>query len=314
VDTAAPMLLQSYGIGPLHANTVLVNWFGQSGAGIHGLQALKYGASLKTSYRMGYNLVLLHYEPARWEALMQSELKPRRIDVWWRADATSRLMLLLAYLMTRHKDWQKAEIRVLTAGSGQRLTQAKEELAQTLEEVRIDARPQIVPALTPEVVVAESAGSSLVFLPFMIRQFKLTDINGLSLDRTLPQLPPTALALAAEDIDLDAEPEEGIAGELAAALDALQEAEQHAARTDKESAITRKNVEALKHELETVKTQGPSDALTELENNLAQAEEQAQQAFRKAAKARAKADEAARTVQQLGGPPVEKTKESTGGR
>ncbi len=311
VDTAAPMLLQSYGIGPLHANTVLVNWFGQSGAGIHGLQALKYGASLKTSYRMGYNLVLLHYDPPRWETLVQSELRQRRIDVWWRADATSRLMLLLAYLMTRHKDWQKAEIRVLTAGSGKRLSQAKEELAQILEEVRIDARPQIVSALTPEVVVAESSGSSLVFLPFMIRQFKLTDIHGMSLDRTLPQLPPTALVLAAEDIDLDAEPEEGIAGELAAALDALQEAEKHAARTGKELAHAQDKAEALKQEWEAAKAQGSSDALTELGNNLALAEDQAQQAFRKAAKARAKADAAAQTVQQLGGPSIEKTKEPT---
>ncbi len=311
VDTAAPMLLQSYGIGPLHANSVLINWFGQSGAGIHGLQALKYGASLKTSYRMGYNLILLHYDPTRWETLMQSEPRQRRIDVWWRADATSRLMLLLAYLMTRHKDWQKAEIRVLTAGSGERLTQAKEELAQMLEEVRIDARPQIVPELTPEVVVVESARSSFVFSPFIFRQFKLADINGLSLDRTLPQLPPTALVMAAEDIDLDAEPEEGIAGELAASLDALQAAEQRAAKTEKELAQARKNAETLKHQLQIAEEQAISDDIPELENNLARAETLSQQTFRKAAKARAKADDAAQTVQELGGPSVEKTKDST---
>jgi amino acid transporter len=212
VGAAAPLLLQSYGIGPLHANTVLVNWLGQSGVGIQGLQALKYGASLKTSFRMGYNLVLLHFDPVRWETLLQTDPDRRRIDVWWRADATSRLMLLLAYLTTRHRDWQKAEIRVLTAGTGERLARAREELARMLEEVRIDALPRIVPSLMPEVVVSESADSTMVLLPFKIRQSKLTDINDLSLDRTLPQLPPTALVMAAEDIDLDAEPEEGAAG------------------------------------------------------------------------------------------------------
>lgn len=305
LDTAAPMLLQSYGIGPLHANIVLVNWFGQSGTGIHGLQALKYSASLRTSYRMGYNLILLHFEPTRWRSLLESDPRQRRIDVWWRGDATSRLALLFAYLMTRCQEWQKAEIRVLTAGSGKRLRQAKEDMAQMLEEVRIDAEPKIVPAINSEVVVAESAQSSLVFLPFMIRQFKLTDINGLSLDRTLFQLPPTALVMASEDIDLDAEPEEGAAGQLAAAMDALREAELQADKTEKELLRARKNVESLKTELEAEKAQNPSETLSELEKSLTQAEQQAEKAFRKAAKARAKSDDAAQMVQKLGGPAVE---------
>ncbi len=307
IDTATPVLLQSYGIGPLHANTVLVNWYGQSGTGIHGLQALKYGAQLKTSYRMGYNLILLHHDRTRWETLMQSQRRGRLIDVWWRADATSRLMLLLAYLTTRHPDWSKAEIRVLTSGKGAGLTQAREEIAQMLEEVRIDAQSKIVAALTPEVVVAESSGSALVFLPFKIQQFKLTDINGLSLDRTLPQLPPTALVMAAEDIDLDAEPEEGAAGELAAAMDVLQEARDQVEKTEKELAHAGKKIETLKAQLAADGSQYSPEKRAEIETSLEQAEQEAQRAFRKAAKARAKADNADQTVQQMGGPASEES-------
>jgi len=44
-----------------------------------------------------------------------------------------------------------------------------------------------------------------------------------------------ALVLAAEDIELDAEPEEGIAGEIAAALDILADAEKKARKTEKEA-------------------------------------------------------------------------------
>ena len=312
IGPAVPLLLQSYGIGPLHANTVLVNWFGQTGVGIQGLQALQYGANLKTSFRMGYNLVLLHFDPMRWEAIQQTDPGRRRIDVWWRADATSRLMLLFAYLTTRHDGWQKAEIRVLTAGTGERLAQAKEEITQMLEDVRIDARPQIVPSLSPDIVTAASADSTIVFMPFMIKQYKPTDINGLSLDRTLRLLPPTALVLAAEDIDLDAEPEDGAAGQLAAAMDALQAARRLAAKAEKDLLRARYNAEDLRKELETAGSQGSTDIRAELEVNLERAEQEAEKAFRKAGKAQAKAKSAEQKVQQLGGPaPEQQNQQST---
>jgi amino acid transporter len=304
---ALPILLQSYGIGPLNANTVLVNWYGQSGVGIPGLQALKYGRNLKAAFGMGFNLVLLHYDPTRFASVMQSNDSDRRIDVWWQADATSRLMLLLAYLMTRHKSWEKAQIRVLTAGTGERIAQTKATLAQMLEDVRIDAQAQIVTDLSPEMVRAESSKSSWVFLPFKIKQFKLTDIHGYSLERTLPMLPPAALVMAAEDIDLDAEPEEGAAGELAQALDALQEAERRVARCEKEAQRTKQTVETLVAQLAEANGQSPQDTETieRLNNSLAEAQQLADQAFRKAAKAQAKSEDAAKTVEQLGGPSKE---------
>ena len=51
-----------------------------------------------------------------WEKLENIPSKNRRIDVWWWGDASSRLMLLLAYLMTRSDDWKDSKIRVLAAG------------------------------------------------------------------------------------------------------------------------------------------------------------------------------------------------------
>ncbi len=306
VATALPLLLQSHGIGPLRANTALTNWYGQSGTGLPGLQALKYGDNLRTAFRMGYNLVVLHSDPLQWQKLMQPGEDKRRIDVWWQADATSHLMLMFAYLMTRHNAWDNAEIRVLTAGTGERFIMAKEELSQTLEDIRIDAEPRIVAAISHEVVVAESATSSLVFLPFRIREFRLTDMEGYSLDRILRKIPPTALVMAAEDIDLDAEPEEGPAGDLAAAMDALHEAERRTLKTEKEETLTKKAVQKLQSELANAKSEAvdpnQSDQLARLENALARAEREADKAFRKAAKARAKAEDAAQEVQQLGGP------------
>jgi amino acid transporter len=307
IVTSVPMLLQSVGAGPLKPNTVLVNWFGQSGTGIQGLQALKYGRNLHTSFHMGFNLVVFHFDPLGWKSLMESPLEGRRIDVWWRADATSHLMLLLAYLITRHAEWEKAEIRVLTAGTGQRLTQAKENLIQELEEVRIDAQACTVPDLSPETIVSESSHSSLVFLPFHIRQFKLTDVQGYSLERILPKLPPCALVMAAEDIDLDASPEEGPAGELAQAMDALSDAQQREELINKELTQLQERRDQIASELNTARenTANDTEAIEKLSTVLSDVERDADLIFRRAAKVKAKTEDAARRVAQLGGPVIE---------
>jgi len=302
-DIAAtiPMLLQSYGIGPLRANTVLVNWYGQSGSGVNNLQALKYGQDLRSAFRLGYNLVILHHDETEWETLAASDREKRRIDVWWQADATSRLMLLLAYLMTRHDAWQKAEIRVLTAGSGKRLTKVKEELTQTLEAVRIDAQAHIVEDLAPETIIAQSSKSSFVFAPFKIKGFRLSDASGYSLNRVLPQLPPTALVMAAENIDLDAEPEEGAAGQLAKAMDSFREAERRTARSAKALERSRHQVEKLKSRLEGLEKDRQDEEKKGIEKELEKAEKDADTAFRKAAKASVRLEEAAQAVEKLGG-------------
>ena len=301
ITAAIPILLQSYGVGPLHANTILVNWYGQSGMGLQGLDALKYGQDLAMAFRLGYNLVVLHFDATRWDQLPSED---RRIDVWWRGDATSRLMLLLAYLVTRTSEWHKATIRVLTAGTGERLAVAQEELRNELEDVRIEAQPMIVPDLSPETVVGQSAKSSLVFLPFRIVQFKLIADDGYSLQRLLPKLPISALVKAAEDIDLDAEPEDGLAGELADAMDALSDVERRLARSDKETDGARTAVEKLKADLDSGRSQVSveGDRIEKLQKALSQAEQQAQEVFRRNAKLKAKAEDAADRVRRLGGP------------
>jgi hypothetical protein len=175
-------------------------------------------------------------------------------------------------------------------------------MVKTLEESRIDAELKIVTAMDAETIKAESSASSLVFVPFKIQSYNLTDRQGFSLQRFLPNLPPTALVMAAEDIDLDAEPEEGAAGELAAAMDRLQEAERRLAKAEKTVARANQTVEDLKVKIETATADGEDpETIQALNDRLNQAEQDAEEAFRKAAKNKAKADDAADTVTQLGG-------------
>jgi len=108
------------------------------------------------------------------------------------------------------------------------------------------------------------------------------------------------MVLAAEDIDLDAEPEEGKAGEMAAALDSLTDTEKKAGKVQEEADLladqVRENTEALMSMLD----KGADASLMEkLKDNL-KVREDAEKASRRAAKAAAKAEDAAKTAEDLG--------------
>ncbi|UCF83216.1 MAG: hypothetical protein JSV50_18890 [Desulfobacteraceae bacterium] len=65
-----------------------------------------YSRSLRTVFRYGCNISVLDAKEEKWDALENVSPEERRIDVWWWNDPTSRLMLLLAYLMTRNDAWE----------------------------------------------------------------------------------------------------------------------------------------------------------------------------------------------------------------
>ena len=63
----------------------------------------------------------------------------------------------------------------------------------------------------------------MVFLPFRLRGDQITCLIDGPIEKLLSRLPVTAFVLAAEDIVLNAEPEEGTAGDMAVAMDALED-------------------------------------------------------------------------------------------
>jgi hypothetical protein len=142
----------------------------------------------------------------------------------------------------------------------------------------------------------------VVFLPFRLRGDQITCPIDASIEKLLSRLPVTAFVLAAEDIALDAEPEEGTAGDMAAAMDAFADAEKKAVETEKEAAKTREIAEMARAkllELENNTGDIEEDLGTKLKTAADNAEKEADKAFRKAAKVRAKAEEAAKIVKEL---------------
>jgi amino acid transporter len=221
--TGLEMLLQGYGIGPLKANMILLNWLDQRPEECEEGDQRLYGRSLREAVALGSNILVLDAAPEKWEALRATPAEERRIDVWWGGGATSRLCLLLAYLMTRTDAWGEARLRLLAQGQKNRPERTSRELEEMLGDVRIDAEIRLVERLDIDVLMAESGDAAVTFMPIVLRANRPMDFFGHPVEETLDQLPIVALVLAAEDIALDAEPEEGEAAERAAAADRAED-------------------------------------------------------------------------------------------
>ena len=302
-EVALSTLIQSIGIGPLKANTILLNWLDPKSKTYDAFRKRYFIRNLKAAYSMGKNIVILGADKNKWEQLQTASVKKRRIDVWWWGDATSRLMLLFAYLITRSEPWEEAEIRVLAAGYAKDSPEAMEDLKNSLNEARIEAEPIIVTGINTKKLFAYSADSAVVFLPFRLYGNQVDCLINATMEEILPRLPLTAFVLAAEDIELDTEPEEGTAGEMAAAMDALDDAEKIAGEAEKESIKARKIAETAGAKLLELESKPISeekkDRLLKLRSEADHADKEAEKAFRKAVKTRTKVEEAEKIVKEL---------------
>jgi amino acid transporter len=298
-DTASgfTVLLQAVGIGPIRANTVLLSWFDQERFAQDAPAMSSFGSYMRRALRQGCNVVLLEATIAEQKAIESTKAKKRRIDVWWRGDASSRLALMLAYLMTRTDMWLSASIRVIVPVAPDADAEAEHaELERMLAEVRIDATPVVLPGADSAVMIAQSAGASLVQMPFRLQGDEALDFFGEPLAGKIEELPVVALVLAAKDIDLDVQPDEGPQAELAAAREAAETAEERARTIAKELEAATRELEKRTEELETARArEAPSDELAPLEARVQEAQAELEQTKKRAAKAQAKAKHA-RTV------------------
>jgi amino acid transporter len=200
-------LMQAWGVGPIRSNTILLNW--RTDGGDSGTASdLWYGRMLAGAVGLKRNVIVLDTDEVAWERLTGLEPEDRRIDVWWFDDESSRLMLLLAHLMTRTEAWDDAPIRVLAPVSATGADRTRNTLTRRLEEARIDAAVEVVTDLSLEIVIARSADAALVYVPLRIEGMRLDDAFGWGISPLLAGLPIVALVAAAEDVRLSEEPEE----------------------------------------------------------------------------------------------------------
>lgn len=278
---ALPTLLRAHGLGTIRANTVLVNRLDDGSD--DPAHARAFARQLRVALRSECHLVVLDATREEIDALDEAPIDQRRIDVWTERDATGRLCLLLAYLTTRTADWKDATIRLIATRHGSRRARERleEQLRTMLEEVRIDAEVVIV---DDEPIEAVSGDASLVFLPMRLRGDRAVGPTGRSFAEAGRGLAVVAFCMAAQDLELDAEPEEGEAGEIAAAVDRAEEAE-------REAEQARERADTAEEELAGHEDDGPDHE--ELRRTAKKARNDADRAAERARQARAQADEMA---------------------
>lgn len=209
LDPALSTIVQAAGIGPVRANTVLANWIEGVPAVLGHAASGRYSRNLRTAFRLGVNIIVLDADSNEWSVLSQIPANKRQIDVWWRDNKSGELMLLLTYLMTRHEDWAEAKVRVLATP---RTNETPEERLQSLtdffKEARITVEPVILEDVHFEDVIEHSGETPIVFMPFGIHGGRFFYPFGREDSELILKLQIVAMVLAAQDVDLDADPDE----------------------------------------------------------------------------------------------------------
>ncbi|RLC05499.1 MAG: amino acid permease [Deltaproteobacteria bacterium] len=300
-EQGVDMLVQTAGIGPLHTNTILFGWLSKETSQKPHIRKTLYDKRLKRVFKQGRNIIVLDVKEGRWEEMLLVPETERRIDVWWWDDATGRLMLLLAHLIARSKDWDDARIRVLSAEKKTDAVGPVENLKTFLDDVRIDAEPVELEMVDAGTVEQQSGDASLVLMPLQIKGDRSLGPFGEPVENIINRLPSVAMVLAAEDIDLEAEPEEGKAGEMASALDQLADTEKKAQKAEKEvEKASRSLDENLAQLSEVEKSETEPSKVHKMRSEVFDAEAAVEKAVRKAAKAEAKIRYAAQEAVDTG--------------
>jgi len=162
-----------------------------------------------------------------------------------------------------------------------------------------------------EAVAEQSGNAALVFLPFRLKGDHLVGPFGGRVEDLLAPLPVTAIGLAAEDISLDAEPEEGKSAEMAAALDAFSDAKKKAEKVEREAAEDHGYAEKKLSELREAAAAGVNEEVRlDIEAAALDVMELANRAARRQTEAQAKIEDAAKKAEAVGASPEEDSQDS----
>ena len=127
----------------------------------------------------------------------------RRIDVWWGGmQANGGLMLLLAYLITKDRDWRNAKTYLkLVVHDETAAAAARKNLEAMLKQLRIEAIPRILVSQGrsfDEILHRSSQNADLVFMGMKIPGDDFTQYYD-NLQARTANLPTTLFVLAAAD-------------------------------------------------------------------------------------------------------------------
>ncbi|OLT58853.1 amino acid permease [Moorena bouillonii] len=187
--TGARQLVDTYGIGPLVPNTVLL------------------GDNETLSRRQPYCRLITHIHQAKRNVVILRENREQgfgsrqRIDVWWGGkQANGSLMLLLAYLLRSDLKWQNAEIYLKLVVPNEIAAQAaRANLSNWVKQLRIGVICQVLVSEGRSfntILHESSADADLIFMGMAIPDDKFTQYYE-SLQLKTAGLPTIVFVLAA---------------------------------------------------------------------------------------------------------------------
>ncbi|ESA39008.1 amino acid transporter [Leptolyngbya sp. Heron Island J] len=193
-STGAQQLIDTYGIGPLMPNTVLL---GDTETDDHEARE-RYCQIISKCHQAKRNIVILRNPPS------QMPQFPKRIDVWWGGlQANGGLMLILAYLLRTGMRWRSADIFLKLVVSNQAAAQAAQtNLNKLIDTLSIGAQPKIIVAEGrpfDSILRSSSATADLILMGLATPDDEFTEYYT-SLQNKTMNLPPTIFVLAAEDL------------------------------------------------------------------------------------------------------------------
>ncbi|NBD32389.1 MAG: amino acid permease [Cyanobacteria bacterium] len=190
IFTGAQHLVETYGLGPVIPNTILL---GDSEAVEH---RGSYCQMITQIHQAQRNLVIFRENHDR------NFGRRRRIDVWWGGSmqANGGLMLLLAYLLRSDIRWREANIYLkLVVNHKSAVPPARDNLNQLLTELRISATPQVIVAdgrSFDRVLQQTSRNADLIFLGMAAPDENFVPYYE-KLQEKVAELPSTVFVLAA---------------------------------------------------------------------------------------------------------------------
>ncbi len=197
------MLLQAYGVGPIKANIVLLNWLEEAPGPDRERDERVVGRNMAEALRLGCNIVALSGSDDAFNRIEEADPDELSINVWWEGSDTSHLSLVLAHLMRRTRPWHDAAIIVHAQGASGDEQRTRRRLEKVMAELRIQAEINVVEAsLDGELLASIADEASVTFVPIRLKGDRPLDITDDPLSAVESSGSIVALVLAGEDIDL----------------------------------------------------------------------------------------------------------------
>ena len=292
-EVGVQTLVQSHGLGTVKPNT---SFFGVRDLRGSDEEQQAYGRMLQGCVRFGTNVAVLNASEHAWEEFEATPRKERTIALWWSDDQVGQFITLLGWLCQRDEEWKDASIIVYVPPTDHE--DEVEHVAQILEAGRIDAEVKQVDG-SPAAFSEAMGAATMAMAPLRVRRGRAIGPFETPLGMLLESLPLAVMALATENVEIDAEADDGGYAEYAKAVEQAQAAQKWAADLDNEAAILMVKAESARQDIAELGDGDPNGNRESLEAFFEETDASARAAYRKYVDARSRCRVLEQRVEEL---------------